>query len=90
LGRLNSGEGVIGLGRAFASAGAKSLVLSLWSVDDEATKNLMVSFYKHLMEGKPKNMALREAKLELIEDGKSPIYWAPFVQYGDTKAIFKQ
>ena len=90
LGRLNSGEGVIGLGRAFASAGAKSLVLSLWSVDDEATKDLMVSFYKHLMEGKPKNVALREAKLELIEDGKSPIYWAPFVQYGDTKAIFKQ
>ncbi len=88
LGRLNNGEGVIGLGRAFASAGAKSLVLSLWSVDDESTKDLMVSFYKHLMEGKPKNEALREAKLELINAGKSPVFWAPFVQYGDTSSIF--
>jgi CHAT domain-containing protein len=67
LGKQASGEGVLGLQRSFQSAGARSVVASLWSVDDAATKSLMVAFYTNLWEKKlPKLEALRQAQLTML------------------------
>ena len=69
LGKQASGEGVLGLQRSFQSAGARSVVASLWSVDDAATKSLMVEFYKNLWEKKlPKLEALRQAQLTMLRE----------------------
>jgi CHAT domain-containing protein len=86
LGKLLNGEGIIGLTRSFLYAGADSVVVSLWNVNDIATASLMKTFYKHLQQGMPKDEALRRAKLELIKGQKQawqhPYYWAPFVLIG--------
>ena len=75
-----SGEGVFGLQRAFKMAGARSILMSLWKVDDTATQMLMTSFYRHYTKGKTKRDALRRAQQELRKNGyKSPYYWAGFV-----------
>lgn len=78
------GEGLVGLTRAFLYAGARSLVVSLWPVQDTTTPELMVGFYSHLAPGRSKAEALRQAKLQMIEGGRAhPYYWAPFVLAGD-------
>jgi CHAT domain-containing protein len=74
------GEGVYGLQRAFMIAGAKSVVMSLWKVDDDVTNQLMQLFYKNWIgKGMKKNMAFREAKLELKKEHPEPYFWAPFI-----------
>ncbi|MEA3491884.1 MAG: CHAT domain-containing tetratricopeptide repeat protein, partial [Campylobacterota bacterium] len=80
---INSTDSVSGLSKAFIQAGAKDIVMSLWSVDDEATKELMTSFYQE-MKGKEKSYAeaLKSAKLKMIEDGRHPFYWGAFVVSG--------
>ena len=87
LGKLLHGEGMIGLTRAFIYAGANSVVVSLWNVNDVATASLMKSFYQNLQSGMPKAEALRQAKLELLTGEKRawrhPYYWAPFVLIGE-------
>jgi CHAT domain-containing protein len=91
LGKLQKGEGIISLSRAFAYAGAKSIVNTFWSVQDKSSRELMVFFFKNLKKGKPKNIALRKAKLDFLNDNKTdkahPFYWAGFVLNGDWKAI---
>lgn len=76
-------EGVYGLQRGFKKAGAKTILMSLDKVDDEATKILMVEFYKNLMSGKPKHQSLKDAQKHLrkIDNGKynKPEYWASFI-----------
>ncbi len=85
LGKISRGEGIIGLSRALIYAGAKNLVVSLWSVADQSTADLMVDFYGHLIEGNQHYTgALRQAKLDMI-NGKTyanPYYWAPFILIG--------
>lgn len=63
LGQVHVGEGVFGLRRAFVLAGAKTLVMSLWKVPDEQTRELMGDFYKRLLAGQGRAEALREAQL---------------------------
>jgi CHAT domain-containing protein len=86
-GKLVRGEGVVGLGRAFLAAGARSLAVSLWRVDDRSTALLMERFYRDLAGGMGKAEALREAKewLRSREGGRyeHPYYWAPFVLIGE-------
>lgn len=94
---VQAGDELAGLMRAFLSAGAASLVLSLWSVEDEATAQLMQSFYQHLTTGVGKGAALRAAQLAFIRgtatrDGQAtswqhPFYWAPFFLVGDVDPI---
>ena len=76
-------EGVYGLQRGFKKAGANTILMSLDKVDDEATKLLMVEFYKNLMRGKSKHQSLKDAQkyLRQIENGKydKPEYWASFI-----------
>lgn len=89
LGRMLHGEGIIGLTRAFLYAGADSVVVSLWNVNDIATASLMKAFYKNLKLGLSKDDALRQAKLELLrgrqQAWRHPYFWAPFVLVGDAK-----
>lgn len=83
LGEISSGEGVFGLQRGFKNAGAKTILMSLDKVDDEATRILMVEFYRNLMNGKTKLQSLKEAQqyLRKVDNGKynAPKYWAPFI-----------
>ncbi len=73
------------LAEAFSSAGATTVLASLWSVGDESTKELMVEFYKQLAGGASKAEALQKAEIKLLKDPKfsRPLYWAPFVLMGD-------
>ena len=86
LGEVVGGEGVLGLTRAFMYAGARSVVASLWNVNDTATAELMKSFYANLKKGQSKDEALRQAKLGLLHgrqvSWRNPYYWAPFVLAG--------
>ncbi len=86
LGKFSKGEGVIGLSRALVYAGAKSIMVSYWSVADESTSELMTDFYKRLLE-KPVpdfRAALQKAKIDMIKTPAyaAPYYWAPFVLIG--------
>lgn len=86
-GKLVNGEGVVGLTRAFQYAGARSLVVSLWSINDQSTAKFMEKFYQYRQRGETKTAALRRAKLDFI-NGKiiswqHPFYWAPFVLQGE-------
>jgi CHAT domain-containing protein len=86
LGKISKGEGVVGLSRALAYAGAKNILVSFWSVGDTSTAALMTDFYGHLLNGNTLNYSqnLRKAKLDLIQKGdfSAPYYWAPFVLIG--------
>jgi CHAT domain-containing protein len=87
LGKLVSGEGVLGLTRAFLYAGTRSVLASLWNVNDTATAELMTAFYRNLKRDLSKDEALRQAKLELLH-GKQPAwrhpyFWASFVLIGE-------
>lgn len=83
LGDIISGEGVFGLQRGFKKAGAKTILMSLNKVDDEATRILMVEFYRNLMNGKTKRKSFQTAQqyLRKVENGKydDPKYWASFI-----------
>jgi CHAT domain-containing protein len=80
-------EGVYGFLRAFAIAGAQALVLSLWSIPDEETKDLMVIFYSLLKSGKSKSEAMREAQLALKKKYPHPYFWGAFILQGDASPI---
>ena len=85
LGTVARGEGIIGLTRAFLSAGTNTVLVSLWSVPDRATSQLMIAFYANLSKGMSKTEALREAKISLLHQNPTqfPWYWAAFVLIGD-------
>ena len=74
-----SDEGVLGLQRAFKNAGAQTLIMSLWKVDDHATSLLMTDFYKNLISGKTKREAFNMAQSALRKKCKEPFYWAAFI-----------
>lgn len=78
LGESNS-EGVYGLQRAFKLAGAQSILMNLWSVDDAATKVIMNLFYTELINGKTPDAALTSARNHMRRHGESPDNWAAFV-----------
>lgn len=80
--KVAPGDELIGLARGFLSAGAPTLLLSLWTVDDEATAELMASFYKRLLGGQGPAGALRSAQLELMERQPHPFFWSPFMIVG--------
>lgn len=74
-----SGEGVFGLQRGFKLAGANTLLMSLWKVDDEATQILMTEFYKNYLSGKTKRESLQLAQQTLRQTHPEPEYWAGFI-----------
>ena len=88
LGQVKSGEGVFGLRRAFQEAGAEAVLMSLWSVPDRETQELMTLFYQRWLSSGDKHVALREAQLEMRNRVKErygrdiPWYWGGFVLAG--------
>jgi CHAT domain-containing protein len=85
LGRDLESEGIIGLPRGFLYAGAKSVIASLWKVNDDATATLMSRLYTQIRNGESPSSALRRAQLEMLQDERwaNPYYWAAFVLQGD-------
>ena len=91
LGQYHSGEGVLSLARTFAYAGIPSVVMSLWSLPDRSTSDIMKIFYKELKSKQPKHIALQQAKLKYLEEAEPanqhPHYWAALVLVGDTEVV---
>lgn len=92
IGKLQKGQGMLSLSKGFYYAGAKSLVNTLWKINDKSTVKLMEYFYEGLSKGYSKSEALRKAKLKYLETTddellKHPYYWAAFVVSGDISPI---
>jgi CHAT domain-containing protein len=79
-------EGVANIVNAFIEAGSQSVVSTLWELEDHATAHLMTVFYAHLGRHEEKAEALRQAKLEMLNSGAPPYYWAGFVLSGDPRS----
>jgi CHAT domain-containing protein len=92
LGKLYQGEGIISLARAFLYAGSKSVITTLWQINDDANEELMAHFYTALKGGQSKSAALRAAKMQYLEANKSlyahPVYWAGFTPIGNMKSVY--
>ena len=87
-GKILKGEGMVGIARAFLAAGARSVLVSLWAIDDEATMVFMKSFYQYLKDGKTASAAVHESMKSLRESKFSAVrYWAPFQLIGDDVKI---
>lgn len=93
-GKVEKGEGVMSLSRAFAYAGVPATVVSLWPASDQSTPKLMKLFYANLDEGQPKDLALNNARKQYLKStngkGTHPFYWGAFVLIGDTSAMSSQ
>ncbi len=89
VGKVTNGDGVYGLRRALVIAGAESLVMSLWQVDDLATKDLMAGYYAKLKAGRGRSSALRDIQLELSarKEYAHPFYWASFLPAGNNAPL---
>jgi CHAT domain-containing protein len=91
-GALFAGEGVLSLARAFLYSGSRSVVMSLWEVNDRSGTDIVKSFYSYLRKGNSKSSSLRKARLDYL--GKSdqlqshPYYWATMVVYGDDSPLY--
>jgi len=85
LGQFIRGEGIEGISRAFFFAGASSVLMSLWTINDQVSSQFMERFYLHLKSSESAAEALRQVKLEMIDSGvvSHPYYWAPFILSGD-------
>ena len=92
FGKLEKGEGIMSMSRAFTYAGVSSTLMTLWKVPDQETATITAYFYTHLQSGMTKDKALQEAKRLYLntttdDDLKQPYYWAGFVLSGDTSPI---
>ena len=90
-GKMENGEGIMSLARAFRYAGCPNIITSLWQVDDLSTRNIMLSFYSNLKNNMPKDEALQKAKQEFLSSAlkKHPHFWAAFMLIGDAKPMDK-
>src|SRR5204863_5357381 len=82
-------EGVYGLRRALVIAGSESQLISLWKVEDNATRDLMIHYYEGLAKGAGRVDSLRSAQLEMVasKERHHPFYWAPFIPSGDWRPV---
>ncbi|MCP4882198.1 MAG: CHAT domain-containing protein [Flavobacteriales bacterium] len=92
FGKIEKGEGVMSMARAFHYSGIPSVLMSLWKVPDQETKIIMTDFYRYLKKGKSKSESLRMAKLSYLDRNDHntldhPYYWSGFVINGNTDAM---
>ncbi len=92
VGEIRQGEGVYSLQRAFREAGAKSVLATLWKVDDQATQLFMEKFYKRYMSGESAQKAVRDTQLEFLGSKRysHPFYWSSFVMIGGNSSDLAQ
>lgn len=95
IGDLKRGEGLISLSRGFFYSGAASIVNTMWKINDASTSQIMDNFYKHLADGKSKDVALQNAKLDFLKENKQnplthPYFWSGFVIAGDTTPVVEK
>lgn len=90
-GKILEGEGPMSIGRSFIYAGSRSVLTSLWKVEDKASAQLIAAFYNYLAAGKSKDDALRQARLDYLSKADNfkahPIFWSGFVLIGENAAI---
>jgi CHAT domain-containing protein len=90
-GNFEQGNGIASLARAFMYAGAPSLIVSLWSIEDKTGADIMKKLYHNLAKGMRKDEALKKAKLDYIQTAKGawshPVFWSPFVLIGNTNTV---
>lgn len=93
-GKLEQGEGVMSLARAFSDAGCPSLVTSLWQVDDLSASDLVTNFFKNIQKGQSKSSSLRDAKLRYLKTAEPtrshPFYWANLIVMGNDQPLVKK
>jgi len=93
VGEVQNGKGVYGLRRALVLAGSESQVISLWKVNDDATRDFMIRYYKLLLAGQGRSEALRQVQLEMLageaesQKQSHPYFWASFIQSGEWKNL---
>ena len=89
IGKMQKGEGIMSLSRAFKYAGCSNIVMSLWPANDASTKEIMVDFFKRLKAGEAKDQALRNARTQYLDNASNthPFYWATFVFIGDNAPL---
>jgi len=91
FGTFEKGNGIASLARSFMYAGASSMVVTLWEVNDYATAQIMKAFYSNLSNGMTKSEALQQAKLNFMKNasgiGQHPAFWSPFVLIGNDVPI---
>lgn len=93
VGKLHSGEGVFSFARSFTLAGAKSLLMTSWKVDDNSTSELIIEFFKNIIEGQTKDEALRNSKLSFLDNSQKhnsyqhPFFWASLQLIGNPESI---
>ncbi|MDC3388696.1 CHAT domain-containing protein, partial [Flavobacteriaceae bacterium] len=84
--------GVMSLARGFFISGTKSVISSLWNINDKTTQIIMSSFYKNLKSGKSKSKALQDSKLAYLQSNEgtmsSPYYWSSFILIGDSQIVY--
>jgi CHAT domain-containing protein len=83
LGKIENGEGVFGLQRSFMQAGARNVLISLWKVDDQATRDLMIKFYEYLTNGNSLHDSLKKAQSDQAKLSLDPALWGGFVLVGN-------
>lgn len=89
-GRYAHGEGAVSLAYAFSAAGAESVCSTYWTLNDEASYKVLSAFFEHLLQGNPKDEALRAAQLQFLRSSPRnahPYYWAVFNLFGDTDQL---
>jgi CHAT domain-containing protein len=92
FGKIETGEGVMSLARAFHFSGVPAIIMSLWKVPDKETAFLMTEFYKNIAKKNSKSAALRHAKLAYLKEVEDPLlshpfYWSGFVLSGNVKPL---
>lgn len=91
-GKLQKGEGIMSIARGFMYAGCPSVVMTLWEVEDKSGSEIMEKFYRYLKKGYSKNLALRNAKLEFLEEANllksHPYFWSAYISLGDNSPVY--
>lgn len=91
-GFLSSGEGILSLARGFIYSGSKSVVMSLWKIEDKSGTEIIKMFYDNIRKGMPKSVALRKARNKFLRNSSQlrshPYFWSALVVYGDNSAIY--
>jgi tetratricopeptide (TPR) repeat protein len=95
IGKVIKSEGVMSFARAFFNAGAKSVISTLWQINDNSTSRQVLNIYENLTKGQSKDEAIRSMQLKYLEDAKTseaafPYYWAAYQCQGDLSPIFKK